>query len=75
MSEKPVPYRDGWLAHKELGLSDEQNPYDAQNPYNEKTQAASYELWQNGYCDRFSNVKHDLVDDLDELDRLMSDGS
>lgn len=48
---KPTPYLDGWHAHKNGHLAED-------NPYAETRQARSYHQWISGWCDRFQAVKH-----------------
>lgn len=52
-------YRDGWLAQK-YGASNE-------GPYNPETQMASATLWDLGWTDRYSAVKHGRSN-VDRLD-------
>lgn len=47
-----APYLDGWHAHKDGIGADE-------NPYNERTQQASFSQWSAGWCLRFQRAKHD----------------
>jgi hypothetical protein len=44
-------YKDGWSAHR-LGVGVEENPY------SEETQSYSNKEWGSGWCQRFSNIKH-----------------
>lgn len=46
---------NGWHAHKDKIKTSE-------NPYNERTQQASYSQWESGWCQRFSRHKHDKED-------------
>lgn len=53
MIDIPIPYIDGWLAHKG-GVE-----YSNRNPYSATHAPASHALWREGWCDRFSAIKHE----------------
>lgn len=62
MTDKPSEaYLNGWMAHKN-GVK-----YSNRNPYNEKTQAISYDEWHSGWCDRFNSIKHDRELKYDDI--------
>jgi ribosome modulation factor len=52
MTDKPIEYINGWVAHMKGRSSEE-------NPYCESTEAKSNSLWYNGWYDRFYSVKHE----------------
>lgn len=57
--EDSAQFQDGWFAHKASVPVDD-------NPFSERSQPKSYDLWQSGWCERFNAVKHDGDLSLDD---------
>lgn len=61
MSDHSEAYRNGWEAHSR-GVGLDPDP----NPYSEDTQPFSHSQWLDGWCSRFSALKHGGDLTLDE---------
>ena len=60
MSDKSVPFLDGWFAHRNY-------PRNSSNPFNPKMEHYSHREWENGWAARFNAVKHELELEYDRV--------